>query len=222
MGMMNLTQLSDCIAQHWSPTIGDPTVMGWVTVAAYAVTGYLCMTAGRRAPPGDARFWMVLSVVLFCLAANKQLDLQSALTAAGRCLARMQGWYEHRRVVQVAFILGLLATSLTIMLVALLSLRHALGRIGLALLGFGLVLTFVSVRAVGFHHVDRLIGASIAGARLNWILELSGLCLILVNALSARANRAPHIISRTSVSRPVTAAAAAMAGLIRCVRPPRP
>ncbi len=30
------------------------------------------------------------------------------------------------------------------------------------------------------------------------------------------------IISRTSVSRPVTAAAAAMAGLIRWVRPPRP
>src|SRR6056297_1704938 len=31
-----------------------------------------------------------------------------------------------------------------------------------------------------------------------------------------------RVISRTSVRRPVTAAAAAMAGDIRCVRPPRP
>src|SRR5204863_7037251 len=32
----------------------------------------------------------------------------------------------------------------------------------------------------------------------------------------------PHTSSRTSVSRPVTAAAAAIAGESRCVRPPRP
>jgi len=31
------------------------------------------------------------------LAVNKQLDLQSFLTALGRCDARLQGWYETRR-----------------------------------------------------------------------------------------------------------------------------
>lgn len=219
MDGMILAQLHDCIAQQWSPTIGDPTVMGWITVAAYALAGYLCLSAARRTP--DSRFWLFLSLVLFCLAVNKQLDLQSALTAAGRCTARMQGWYQNRHAVQLVFILGLLATSVTIMLAAVIRLRHALGRIGLALAGFGLVLTYVAVRAVGFHHVDRLIGLSIGGARLNWILELSGLCLILANALWIR-RRAPHISSLTSVSHPVTAAAAAMAGLIRWVRPPRP
>lgn len=191
--MITLAQLNDCIGQQWSPTIGDPTAMGWITVAAYAVTGYLCLTAARRAPKADAGFWMLLSLVLLGLAVNKQLDLQSALTAAGRCMARMQGWYDNRWTVQVLFILGLLATSLTIMLVAVISLRHALGRIGLALLGFGLVLTYVAIRAVGFHHVDRLIGLSIAGARLNWILELSGICLIFINALAARRRPRPMI-----------------------------
>jgi hypothetical protein len=190
MRLVNLAQLNDCIAQRWSPTIGDPTVMGWVTVAAYVLTGYLCMTAARRAPPGDARFWMVLSVVLFCLALNKQLDLQSALTATGRCLARMQGWYENKRTVQLAFMLGLLATGLAIILVAVFRLRHALGRVGFALLGTGLVVTFVLVRAVGFLHIDRLMGATLAGARLNWILELTGLALILGNALWTGRRRA--------------------------------
>lgn len=180
--MMNLSQLNDCIAQQWSPTIGDPTVMGWITVAAYAVTGWFCLCAAR-AGPQDARFWVLLSLALFGLALNKQLDLQSALTAAGRCMARMQGWYEYRHAVQLAFILGLLASSLTVMLVIFISLRQALGRIGLALLGTGLLVTFIAVRAAGFHHIDRLIGVTVAGARVNWILELSGLALILGNAL---------------------------------------
>ncbi len=42
---------------------------------------------------------------------NKQLDLQSMLTAAGRCLSQLQGWYDERRVFQRDFIIGLLITA---------------------------------------------------------------------------------------------------------------
>lgn len=190
MGMLNLAELGDCIAQRWSLTIGDPTALGWATVAAYAVAGLVCMSAARRTSGREARFWVLLSLALLGLALNKQLDLQSALSAAGRCMARMQGWYENKRIVQLAFLLGLLATSLAIMLLAVLSLRHILGRIGPALLGAGLVLAFVAIRAAEFQHIDRLVGTPMAGARLSWILELSGLALILTNALSARRSRA--------------------------------
>jgi hypothetical protein len=33
---------------NWSPGIGDPTVVGWVTVVAYAVAALLCWRAFRR------------------------------------------------------------------------------------------------------------------------------------------------------------------------------
>jgi len=192
MDMMEPAIIYDCIMQQWSPQIGDPSVIGWVTVAAYAVTGYFCMTAARKERARDRRFWALLSIIMLFLAVNKQLDLQSALTAAGRCMSKMQGWYGQRRAVQLAFILALIASSVTIMLIALITLRHALRRIGIALLGFGLVLTFVAVRAVGFHDVDRLISTTIAGARVNWILELSGLILILANAVWACRASAPQ------------------------------
>ncbi|MDB5657901.1 MAG: isopropylmalate isomerase large subunit [Cypionkella sp.] len=37
---------------------------------------------------------------MLILAVNKQLDLQSALAATGRCIAQFQGWYRARRDVQ--------------------------------------------------------------------------------------------------------------------------
>jgi hypothetical protein len=50
-------------------------------------------------------------------------------------------------------------------------------------LGFAFVLGFVVIRAVGFHDVDELINTQVMTVRVNWILELSGLVLILLAAL---------------------------------------
>ena len=45
----------------WSPGIGDPNVMGWVTVVAYAAAGWQCVTLGRKKIPGmpedEKRVW---------------------------------------------------------------------------------------------------------------------------------------------------------------------
>jgi hypothetical protein len=39
------------------------------------------------------------------------------------------------------------------------------------------------VRAVGFHHFDEVINFRVNDVRMNWVLELSGLVLISVNAI---------------------------------------
>src|SRR5262249_9076970 len=48
--------------------------------------------------------WRTISVLFLALGINKQLDLQTALTEAGRVLARYQGWYEQRQFVQLVVI----------------------------------------------------------------------------------------------------------------------
>jgi hypothetical protein len=58
-------------------------------------------------------------------------------------------------------------------------------RICLALLGLGAITLFVLIRAVGFHHIDRLIGARVAVLRVNWLLELGGIGLFILGALLA-------------------------------------
>jgi hypothetical protein len=183
----------DCAQARWSPRIGDPSAMGWATVAAYAVAAALAWRTARagRFPPErrlvERLFWVALSVGLAALAVNKQLDLQSGLTALGRCMAQIDGWYAHRRAVQAAFVMALGAGAALAAIVAVIALRRSLARLWLALVGAAALGAFVMIRAVGFHHIDALIGLEIGGWRINWILELGGVALIALGAVWARA-----------------------------------
>lgn len=169
----------------WQPRIGDPYATGWLTVLAYLLCFVLSAQVWHRlrGQPGRS-FWAVIAVLMIFLAVNKQLDLQSALTALGRCMAQAGGWYDSRRIVQVAFILGLLVLMLASLMIALRSLRDRLPRDGVALLGIAVLCTFVAVRAVGFSDMDALIGHRHFGVSANYLFENSGLLLIALNALA--------------------------------------
>lgn len=178
------TDLRACVAQRWSPEIGDPNLTGWLTVLAYAVCAILAAWVVARAHPGrERKFWVVVTLIMAFLAVNKQLDLQSALTATGRCISQFQGWYDERRSFQRHFIQGLLAIAILGLALSLYLMRRNLRRNALALLGLGIVTAFVAVRAVGFHHFDVVLNASVMDLRYNFIFEVSGLVLIAVNAL---------------------------------------
>ena len=180
---MNLTALSDCIFASWSPKIGDPTVMGWVTVALYFVACVLALLVFYKQSGRQRMFWFVFSALLLALAINKQLDLQSALTAAGRCLAKAQGWYAERQPVQIKFIFSVMGISLLAALLLAWAMRRELIHIWLALVGLAFLLAFIAIRAAGFHHFDAFIGSEIGNIRMNWVIEIGGIVMIAVNAL---------------------------------------
>lgn len=167
--------------------------MGWLTVLAYAVTagfaGRVALIArgGQVLPHAglQAFFWLGVALLYALLALNKQLDLQSAMTAVGRCMARRDGWYEARRGVQIAFILGLAGTAALGVAALAYWFRAILAPNRLAFLGIVVTVVFVLVRAVGFHDMDRFIGTRVLGLRMNWILELTGIALVLAAAILA-------------------------------------
>jgi hypothetical protein len=124
--------------------------------------------------------WRAVSVVFLALGINKQLDLQSALTEAGRILALSEGWYAQRRDVQLAFII-LVAISCTVAAIILaIWAYNAPVPTWFALIGTTFVLGFVLIRAASFHHIDRFIGERILNLRWNWILEMGGISIVLV------------------------------------------
>ena len=173
-----------CIARDWVPRIGDPEITGWLTVVSYLICFALaCLVVARRPSRAAYGLWLGLAVLMLALAVNKQLDLQTALTATGRCLAWAQGWYDDRRPVQLAFILALLLGVGAALVTTLIALRHKRRGNGLALLGMGVLGAFVMVRAVGFHHVDMLINRDFANIKFNFLFENAGLVLVAVNAL---------------------------------------
>ncbi len=178
-----IDELLVCTTDSWSPTIGDPSIMGWATVFSYVLAALLSSFVLLRGAANRRTFWYFITFALVLLAFNKQLDLQSAMTAIGRCIAKLQGWYEHRRAVQVTFILALLSVSILMTLILASNLRYGLKRIWLAFFGFAFLVTFVFVRAAGFHGFDQVIGFELGVLRMNWVLELTGILMISLNAI---------------------------------------
>jgi hypothetical protein len=171
---------------RWSPGIGDPSFMGWLTVLAYFGTAWSCFSVARRlrtrhGNEREAWFWLSMAVLLAALGVNKQLDLQTAFTELGRMLAHRQGWYEHRRVFQRAFIFGVGLVALVTVAVALWLARTSNRAMQLAILGACFIVAFIVVRAASFHRVDRMLFKHAFGwLRLNWALELGGMAIVFV------------------------------------------
>lgn len=184
-------EIEACTFARWSPKIGDPTVMGWVTVAAYGIAALLALRAALKAKntysaetvPLQRFFWVSVTLLFAFLCVNKQLDLQSFMTAVGRCYSQLNGWYDERREFQRQFIYGLIGSTFVIFAVLGWYLRRILLTNWLALFGIFFVVLFILVRAVGFHHFDVVIQSTISDVKVNWIMELGGIFLVILGAL---------------------------------------
>lgn len=177
---------------RWHPGIGDPTALGWVTVAAYLVAAIACALASRREPMTDgtrrpagrpSRFWLLLAALMLALGINKQLDLQSLVTQTGRDVVRALNLYSGRREIQMGFIAVVILICLATVTGLLWVSRRTLRRRGTAIAGMMFILGFVMIRASSFHHVDAFLGAQLVGLRWNWILELGGISVVAAAAL---------------------------------------
>ena len=192
-----MQHLGAIINGRWQPGIGDPTVMGWVTTAAYVVAAIACAACARRVDPASRSFrherillWG-LAALLLVLGANKQLDLQSWFTMAGKRIAAAQGWYKQRRMVQRWFVYAVGGAGLTGFGLAGWFLRKALRRHWLALAGFAFLTGFVIIRSASIHHVDKWLKKEFAGFRMNWILEIGGIACIAASAAISLFSRVP-------------------------------
>jgi hypothetical protein len=184
------TAFSACVSDRWQPTIGDPNIAGWAICAAYALAAILAVIVLREAPfaPAHRRreqvLWLLIACLMAVLALNKQLDLQSLMLAAGRCLAQEQGWYENRRLVQRDFILALIAVAALGGAAIIWLLRGIVRHNLMALLGLACLAGFVLIRGGHFFHMfvpeqevaDRLLH------HLTALLEAMSLILIIAAA----------------------------------------
>lgn len=174
----------------WYPGIGDPSFMGWFTVFAYFITALLSLKvvsisnaifARRR--QRQKQLWIVTSSLLIFLCINKQLDLQSFLTASGRHLLQEWGMNEYKRDLQKLFIGSIFIGSIIILTLMIKELYQVAQKHLLAIIGIVFLSMFILIRASSFHNVDSFISYRLIGLKLNWILELGGIGLIFANGI---------------------------------------
>jgi hypothetical protein len=185
---------SDGWIGHWAPGIGDPTPGGWLTVMLYAVAALQCYRVARATANSpmhrERAFWAMLALGMLALGINKQLDLQTALTEIGRLIAHHQGWYETRHAVQQRFVYSVAAIAGIAGVIGAYLVRKATGGTIVALIGGILLLGFVVMRAASFNHFDYWINIELAGLKMNWIMEISGIAIVCCGALWRLRNHA--------------------------------
>jgi hypothetical protein len=165
---------------NWSPGIGDPTIGGWVTVVLYfSAVWSSWKTSNFVNTPSEGHLWRAISILFVALGINKQLDLQTALTELGRVFATEQGWYGERQTIQAWFIIGVALTCTFVAVTLPIWARKSPAPTWLAVIGMTTVLAFVLIRAASFHHIDKFIGNRILGLRWNWVLEMTGIAMVI-------------------------------------------
>jgi hypothetical protein len=168
----------------WRPSFGDPSLEGWAIVFLYVLAVLGCWAAAHKLKRGTERnaeqwAWLAILLLMLALGINKQLDVQTALTELGRLTAQWQGWYEKRHIVQELFVLAVAIVCATAVVVLLYWTRRASTASAVAMVGASLLLAFVVVRGISFHHIDHFLGARIGGFKRHWILEVSGVFIVL-------------------------------------------
>ncbi len=192
LGTSGMTQILGVMVNgHWRPGIGDPTLIGWLTVAGYLIAAGFCGACAWRADRVSLAdrfrqhrvFWWGLAVIMLLMAINKQLDIQSWFTMVGKQLAKAGGWYSLRRTFQIWFIAGIALSGLIFLMWLSWTFRLRWRQYGLALFGIVFLVSFVIIRAASFHHVEQFLGWQSAGFRMNWILEIGGIACVGTSAL---------------------------------------
>lgn len=153
------TAFSRCIADRWQFSVGDPDLAGWAICAAYAVAASLAVIVLRTVPfdPAHQRrepiLWALIAGLMAAVALNKQLDLQTLILTAGRCLSQEQGWYDSRRLVQRDFIFGLISLCVVTGVAVIWLLRGIVRHNLIALMGLAALASFAALRGGHLFHV---------------------------------------------------------------------
>lgn len=176
---------------NWQFSIGDPTLIGWLTVIGYFSAVFFAFKiffyAGNifddEFVKKQKSFWLILGLVMLLLGINKQLDLHTLLTAIGKYYAQQDGWYEHRREIQLYVIGGVLIALVSVLLLFFYQMKGILIANMSAIIGLTIILLFIIIRATSFHHIDFIMDIYIVNIRLDMFLELIGISAIDILAL---------------------------------------
>jgi hypothetical protein len=137
---------------------------------------------------------MAIAIVFLILGLCRELDIQSTITDYWRTVARYQGWYGDRRSFQPVMIIAIGVGSMVGAIVLMRSLPGLSPFAQLASVGTFILMAYIAVRAVSFHHVDVLARQTFLGLRLSWFMEFAGILVVIVAALRRRARLADKIV----------------------------
>ncbi len=136
-------------------------------------------------PPKPARraaVWLALTLGALLAALASAVDLHERVAEVGRLIAQGDGWYAGRTALQTGAVLGVAAVAGVVLWVMRRLLSEQAGQFRLVVIGVVVLLAFWGIRAVSLHDVDTVMRFSVLGVRVQWLIELTGIGLLVLAA----------------------------------------
>lgn len=181
---MDLARIVDCIQRNWASGTMIPSTSDWLVSLVCLGCAVICFAVVQRQGRAAGRyFWTGLGMMLSLLVVARLSDLDTGLSVAGRCFARMAGWYAERQDIQQSLMLWVLVLAGLATAVVMVTLRGRLLRNIPALIGLGLLLVVIGLRVISAHTVDAWLHSHVAGLPRHVILDLLALAAIGLSLL---------------------------------------
>jgi hypothetical protein len=178
------------IIDFWISQLVDDYILSWINTVLYGCSFVAAIYKWNnlrhtQTPLREQHLWLFLIFIILALGVNKQFDFQTLLFEVGRHVAKYEGWFEKRRLVQswFAYVLsGIVGCGALLILVSTRKLwRHN----ALALIGLSILCVYTVIRTTSINHVDIVARSRSEGEfRFTDIIEFFGILGILVNAIT--------------------------------------
>jgi hypothetical protein len=178
---------------------GHLTALGWTMFALYLVAALLSFRAAAAFIRSQSlvvssqwssqtgRIWIWLGVILTALGLNKPINLQTLLIELGRQIAGEENLSTHRAGLHVLFFLAFVLAMIALLAVVMFRFRLAVAKFArqlpLAAGGCVLICIYILIRVASIGRVDLMLGFDLEHVPFLWLLEASGLLLIIAQAL---------------------------------------
>lgn len=175
-----------CGVRRWNQIWGDPFLSGTIFMISYGVLAVLVFRVAQQSAGKERWLWRLCGFLFLFQVLNTHLDLHAFPGAVGHCLARAQGWYEHRAPVKLAFLIGLAACAILISLVILIVFYRNIAGNLLLVCGVVIVLGFTLVKGIGYKEAEQLYEVQAGPFRIADFIEFSGIVIAMAAALKRR------------------------------------
>jgi hypothetical protein len=168
------------LLERWGSTISDPSFMAWFTAGSYfacAIMAFIAILTNQMGGRRPIFFWSVISLFMIFLGVTKQIDLQPLFTDVGRQIAKA---FDQWQISQIWLIVAFGSTALVAFLSFAIIMRGMFRRFIFAFIGIFFLLSFIFLKVASIYHFDEILGFAPLGAKINFVLMLTGIYLILV------------------------------------------
>jgi hypothetical protein len=172
-----------CGFDAWMDIWGDPWLSGSIFMISYGVTALLIFKAARQAAARERLYWRLCGSLFLFQVVNTNLDLHALIWTTGRCLSHAQGWYDQRKEIQIALLVGLALFVAIILFIVFIAFFRNIFRNILLTLGVAIAIGFTLVKGISYHGLADFYGRPVGPFHVADLIEYSGILLAFIAAV---------------------------------------